>query len=269
MLSSSDIAVLLAWDRIAKYFHTLSTNYQSGTKSIKNIVFSEVYGELIKKILNDYLSAEPKVLKTDLWNEGIETDRNLAKYVHKTSQKAELVGQDISRIICEYAKQKQENKIEIVRSTLLASPFHEKFDLILDVSTVDHIPEKLRRKWILNESNLLKKNGILLISFDSKLNIFCELFHRLATRKLYPEWTLIPSNIRYELVNNGFEILHEHSVFILGLFFGTHRPWFPLARLLKNREFITFIKKIELSKYSKILTFLAPQYVFVARKKSD
>lgn len=219
--------------------------------------------------MKSYRAHDSYVLKTDLWNEGVERDRDLAVYVRKASGEATLVGIDISRTVCEYANEANQSGIEIVRSTLLSAPFQAKFDFIMDVSTVDHIPERMRTSWIRNESSLLNDNGILMISFDSRLNLACELFHRLFTRKLYPEWTLLPAHVRLQLSREGFKILEEHAIFTLGLFFGTHRPWFPLSRLLSRRAFLNIMKRIELSRNSKLLSFLAPQYVIVAMKRLD
>jgi hypothetical protein len=254
------------WDHIARHFRSLTYHYRKKHVSIKDIAFREVYRELIKRIIQSHLSRAPLVLKTDLWNEGVERNRNLASFVRHVSPEAEVVGLDISRTVCEYAKEEKDYSIEIVRSTLLAPPFWKKFDLIIDVSTVDHIPERLRERWISTESSFLKENGILLISFDCKLNLFCEMYHRFFTRKLYPEWTLTPASVRRQIVRNGFQVLDEHAVFLLGLFLGTHRPWFPLARLFNHEGFIEVLKSVELSPYSRLLSFLAPQYVLVARK---
>jgi hypothetical protein len=116
------------------------------------------------------------------------------------------------------------------------------------------------------EASTLKPNGLLLISFDCRLNLFTELYHRLFTRKVYPEWTLAPSEIRGQLESLGFTIIREHAIFVAGFFWGTHRPVFPLARTLHRHRIFKFLVAIELSKRSRLLSFIAPQYVIVARK---
>lgn len=155
-----------------------------------------------------------------------------------------------------------------IRATLLAPPFRVAFDLVLDVSTVDHMPENLRRVWFSSEASVLKPGGVLLISFDCRLNLFDELYHRFFTRKFYPEWTLVPSEIRAQLKERGFTIIREHAIFIAGFFWGTHRPIFPLAGLLRRKRVFKLLTEMELSKYSRWLSFVAPQYVIVARKSS-
>jgi len=113
---------------------------------------------------------------------------------------------------------------------------------------------------------MLRNKGFLLISFDCRLNLFNELYHRFFTRKMYPEWTLVPSRVRAQLEILGFTIVREHAIFIAGFFWGTHRPLFPFARMLRRRGVFEFLKKMELSKHSRRLSFIAPQYVIVARK---
>lgn len=192
--------------------------------------------------------------------------RDLASSIHKASDTVVLVGLDISLCVCEFTKSNRNCDIQIVNGTLLAPPFRPRFDLIIDVSTVDHMPERLRSVWLSAETNLLQKNGKLLISFDSRLNLFNEVFHRLITCKLYPEWTLMPNSIRCELRRRRFGLLREHAVFVAGVFWGTHNPIFPLARILKRKRVFELLKRIELSKWSRLLSFVSPQYVIVAEK---
>jgi len=269
LLSNSEVETLLSWDRISSRFRLLARHYRREKPSIKDTAFREVYGELIRRIVKSRLPHEPWILKTDLWNEGVENGRNILSLVRGASGKSEIVGVDISGNVCGYARRELGDDIEIVRSTLLAPPFCKRFDLIIDISTVDHIPKRLRERWISNEASLLKENGVLLISFDCKLNIFCEVFHQLFTRRYYPEWTLSPVSIRQQLNRYGFQVLEEHAVFILGLFLGTHRPWFPFSRLLNRMRVIEAVKAVELSKCSRLLAFLAPQYVLVAVKTNS
>jgi hypothetical protein len=260
LLSKLEVEMLRTWENVAPDFKTRRSKV-----AFKDIAFREVYGELIRQVIRKHLPSRCLVLKTDLWNEGIEVDRNLAAYVNDSSKKCRLVAIDVCRYVCESAKQLNP-ELEVVRATLLASPFRRSFDFIIDASTVDHMPERLREVWVSGESQALKAGGVLLISFDCRMNIFTELYHRFFTRRVYPEWTLAPAQVRAQLVSRHLFVIREHAVFVAGLFLGTHRPWFPFAPLLKNRGMFSFIKKTELSKRSHILSFLAPQYVIVARR---
>jgi len=257
--------MLRVWDRVASHFRDRYLSNGGAAFKFKDFAFREVYGELIVQTVR-LLPAHPNILKTDLWNEGVEDGRNLAIFAQTGNNDPNLVCIDLSRYVCESAKTLEKSDFSIVQATLLASPFRPSFDLIIDASTVDHLPEKLRRVWISAEASMLRNKGFLLISFDCRLNLFNELYHRFFTRKMYPEWTLVPSRVRAQLEILGFTIVREHAIFIAGFFWGTHRPLFPFARMLRRRGVFEFLKKMELSKHSRRLSFIAPQYVIVARK---
>lgn len=214
--------------------------------------------------MRTFVPRQSYILKTDLWNEGIEVGRDLLSSLSRTTRDATIVGSDVSKYVCDSAH--GNSNFAIVRTTLLASAFRPVFDLIIDPSTIDHMPERLREEWISAEAAALKERGILIVSFDCRLNLFTELYHRFFTRRVYPEWTLLPSTIRHQLEQRGFQIIREHAFFIPGLFFGTHKPWFPLSRFFSNGRVLEMLKKLELSSRSRFLSFLAPQYVMVAQK---
>jgi SAM-dependent methyltransferase len=265
MLTSEEIKILRSWDAAAAHFRR---RYESTGKSrfrFKDYAFREVYGNLITQTMR-LLPGDPKVLKTDLWNEGIEDGRSLAGYVKEGDLSP--ICADISQYVCESANRLRNSGFHPVQATILAPPFRDEFDLILDVSTVDHMPKELRRVWMESEARLLRGSGILLISFDCRLNLFNELYHRLFTRKIYPEWTLAPSEIREQLRVLGFQLIREHAIFIAGFFWGTHRPLFPLAGILRRKRVFSWLTHVELSKLSRWLSFFAPQYIIVARKRS-
>ena len=263
-LSPKETDTLKVWDHVAPRFRRRTV--KSGIP-FKDLAYQMIYTELIRETISRELSQDPTILKTDLWNEGIEVGRDLASAICLETADLQLVGTDISNYVCRSARMATEGIFHVVRATLLSPPFREVFDMILDPSTVDHMPSGMRDIWMRAEYSLLKDNGILIIAFDSKLNLFNELYHHVFTRKLYPEWTLTPSEVRGVLTQLGFRIIREHALFIPGLFFGTHKSWFPLSRSFSRRGVFEFVKRVELSARSRFLAFLAPQYVIVARKE--
>lgn len=267
MLSKDDVKMLRGWDRVASEFRHRYLSYGGDGFQFKDLAFREVYGELISETIQ-LLPANPNILKTDLWNEGVEDGRNLAAFAKTAKDDGRLMCIDVSSYVCESAKKSGDSSYSIIHATLLASPFRPKFDFIIDASTVDHMPERLRQIWISAEASMLKEKGFLLISFDCRLNLFDELYHRMFTRKMYPEWTLVPSRVRAQLESLGLRIVREHAIFVAGFFWGTHRPLFPFSRLLKRRGVLQFVKRMELSGHSRWLSFVAPQYVLVATKVS-
>jgi SAM-dependent methyltransferase len=265
MLSKSEIEILRSWDRAAPYFRKRYASKGKEAFRFKDRAFCEIYAELIKQTMK--LLGRPLILKTDLWNEGIEDGRSLVEYAQGDDDSAPIC-MDICRYVCESANRLKNSDFEPIRGTLLAPPFRSAFDLILDVSTVDHMPKNLRKLWLSSEGALLRPGGILLMSFDCRLNLFNEIYHRVFTRKVYPEWTLAPSEIRTQLKALDFKVLREHALFIAGLFWGTHQPLFPLAGVLRHGPIFELLKHSELSNHSRWLSFVAPQYVIVARKKA-
>lgn len=266
MLSRDEVEILRSWDRVAAYFRARYVSEGKARFQFKDYAFRAVYGELIKQTMK-LLPPHHTVLKTDLWNEGVEDGRRLADYAEDECHELGLVCLDVSRYVCESANRLQNSALNAVQATLLAPPLRTAFDLILDVSTVDHMPRNLRTIWVSSEASLLKPDGLLLISFDCRLNLFNELYHRIVTRKIYPEWTLAPSEIRAQLKALGFNMVREHAIFVAGFFWGTHRPFFPLARVLRRKGVFGLLANVELSNRSRWLSFVAPQYVIVARKK--
>lgn len=263
ILRKKDVEMLRRWERVAPLFRRRYLTRGVGDPQFKEQAFREVYGSLIKQTLES-LPAHARILKTDLWNEGVEQGRDLIGYLRE--QENEPVGIDVSKYVCESANGLRNFDFGIIQATLLASPFRPVFDFIIDVSTVDHMPYALRKSWVAAESAMLKPEGFLLISFDCRLNLFDELYHRYFTRKLYPEWTLMPSQVRGYLESSGLSIVREHAIFMAGILWGSHKPSNPFTRLLRRRGVFEFIKKRELSKHSRWLSFIAPQYVMVARK---
>jgi len=107
-----------------------------------------------------------------------------------------------------------------------------------------------------------------LIIFDSGLNFAMEMYHRVYLRKIYPEWTLVPLKMKGLLQILGFKILEEYGCYFMGLIGGTHRRLPILERLLNTRVNVVWslLQKIELSRWSKYLCFLAPQYAIIAKR---
>jgi hypothetical protein len=269
LLTRQEAEMLRGWDRIASRFRRSYLSRGGARFQFKEYAYREVYGALIAQTIQG-LPKHLSVLKTDAWNEGVEDGRELISYTTEQTGNVNrtAVCIDVSRYVCESANRIRNSEFAIVRATLLASPFRRVFDLVIDASTIDHMPLRLRKLWLSAEASVLKPHGFLLISFDCRLNMFTELYHRFFTRKIYPEWTLTPTEVRGQLESLGFNIVREHAVFVAGFIWGSHRPSFILARLFRRRGVLEFVRNRELSRYSKWLSSVAPQYVIVARKKN-
>lgn len=219
----------------------------------------------VEKALN-YLSLKNKIrlLKTDLWNEGIETSRDILGVLENNSQ-IELYGIDISSEVLQ-AAQKRLKRTQIIQGDIRCLPFPDQFfDIIIDLSTIDHLPERYVPQVLQEYYRVLKNKGVLLIIFCynsflvriSKMLKFKQedgyqyYFHLKKTKSLVEKQFIIKEN------------------YVIGLL--KSLPWgFFLKRLPKKVSRFTcmLFNKLEYFKYSHIL--LKPfgeLYVIICTKK--
>ena len=197
------------------------------TSAFKDAIFVRIYSEVINGVRRNYLrKSKQKVLKTDLWNEGVQPRRALlgrAITGEKDLQEPELFGMDLSVQTCEMAKERLSDRVMIVCASITHLPFRAQgFDLITDVSTIDHIPPSYTQRTLAQYDNMLINGGMLIIIFDSRLNLFSEIYHRLFLRKIYPQWALSPSWVKRALISSNFEVLNGHACNGIGIMGGMH-----------------------------------------------
>lgn len=104
-------------------------------------------------------------LKLDLWNEGGRKgvfDVGLFKTF-------DVIGMDIAEVAC--AKAQKENPwISLMNSTVELLPLRGKsVDVILDISTSDHIPYQAFCRVVQDYARVLKERGELLMIFNNRL----------------------------------------------------------------------------------------------------
>jgi len=206
------------------------------------------------------------ILKTDLWNEGIDTRRDVLSALSSNSRFC-LLAVDISKITCTRAKRRL-SKTTILNADIRDLPFrNETIDIILDLSTIDHVsPIQVPR--VIHEYYRSLRNGSLLLLifwFDGPL---LKLF-----RKLKPPYEFdIPPYRYYFPVHHmkglvraeGFDLLDEYSAVGFG------KDSLSRVGQTSNRmaQFVySVVLRLEYSAASKVL--LRPfggLYVIIARK---
>ena len=178
-----------------------------------------------QKIINS-LIGNPEglmILKTDLWNEAIRHGCfNIEDYL--TSK--EFTGIDISENICRLAL-KRNNGLAIIKGEI---PFilnkidDSYFDLILDISTLDHI--KRYRDTIKQYSRILKHKGRLLIiwnKYNPLANFY--VYVRKLSRGIFP--VKHPYHYQYT-INDIFNLLKKNNFTIL-----KEGPWnYPFSSFI-------------------------------------
>ena len=104
-------------------------------------------------------------LKLDLWNEGGRKgvfDIALFKTFN-------VIGMDIAEVAC--AKAKTENPwLRLMNATVELLPLRDKsVDVILDMSTSDHVPLESFRRVVRDYARVLRPRGELLMIFNNRL----------------------------------------------------------------------------------------------------
>ena len=140
-----------------------------------------------------------RILKTDLWN---EAKKNETFFINRKEFK---YGIDISNKVCNLAKTKHSH-IPIIQGNIGELPFpNSSFDLIWDISTIDHFknPEKAIQEYY----NALKPKGVMLLVVE---NPFCISYPITKLQSFFghhvPFKTFLPSQILRICKKTGFEI---------------------------------------------------------------
>jgi SAM-dependent methyltransferase len=196
------------------------------------------------------------VLKVDLWNEGVETTRDvLGKFAN-----VDAVGFDFSKTICHMAKNRLHNS-SVTQATCQNLPFaSEKFDLVLDLSTIDHIPFVYAGEVFSEYYRVLKPEGLLAMAFW-RSNVITKYFLHSPTEQLYFD----EKKVARELEDNGFRIVSSYDIGSLltitesNLWLGPFLFW-RLKAAFEDRLF-TSVAKIE----QYILNMMGGLHVFYAR----
>ena len=209
------------------------------------------------------------LLKTDLWNEGIDTGRDILSQ-YQDDEKFNLYGMDISHSVSSSA-QKRAESIHVIQGDIrnIASK-DSSFDIILDLSTLDHIPLHQVSDAIQEYKRVLKKEGILVLvyCYDSAL---LRLIFKLRRIEDYREQPVrgnvyyFPRSLLKGLVKRDFNILEEFCT--SSLLHICNRITAPIIERLP-KPIYDLVLDIEYSKISKyLLKSFAGFHAIIARRK--
>lgn len=206
------------------------------------------------------------LLKVDLWNEGIESQRDILGQ-YQNHDKINLYGVDISDVVCSYAKLRLKS-VNIIQGDIRNLPFkNSSFDILLDLSTLDHVPETQAISTLREYERVLKKGAILVLIYWY-CSFFVKVFKvkhiikaREKTTQYYFSITLIKNNIKGRI-----NIIDEYYT---GILLCVPTLCFILDRLpvsIRN-SILSFILKLEFSKPSKyVFRTLGGLHVIIGKK---
>jgi SAM-dependent methyltransferase len=206
------------------------------------------------------------VLKTDLWNEGIETNRDVLGRL-EDAENTSFVAVDISRTVCRFAKDCL-SKSSIVQADILNMPFKpDSFDAVLDLSTIDHIPADRIHAVMDEYQRVTKKFGILLLLFwrDSEATKLIQCRRRNDPFFFPPYQFFLPIQ-RVKTLLSQRRFLPVYECFMLGW---GGQTLSDSGR--RSRTIISLIRKMVLhTRYSQLfaplLKLFAGQFAIIARR---
>ena len=189
------------------YWDNYGKNYVLKQKDAKNWSHQYIksfYHQLVAMALGRLkLNRDLRVLKVDLWNEGVETSRDILSQFANF----DAVGFDLSKAICHLAKDRLYNT-GIAQADCQNIPFAcEKFDLVLDLSTIDHIPFSKTGEIFKEYYRVLKPKGLLAIAFWQS-NIATKYFLHIDPEQLYFD----SKKVANSLENIGFKIVDSYDI---------------------------------------------------------
>ncbi len=134
------------------------------------------YRRAVERGLERLSNDRAVILKTDLWNECLGAPRNVLGRLAATSQHR-LLAVELSHQRCVEAR-RLVPQVGSVAGSITALPFRsDSVDLLLDLSTIDHVPEAAVSAAIDEYTRVLHRGGVLvLVSWQSSAPIKLRLW---------------------------------------------------------------------------------------------
>src|SRR3989344_480242 len=232
------------------------------TEKIRGRYLTDIFLEPVKIALKEIQREKKRrirIFKCDLWNEGIDLQRNIL--AHIKGQSREIHGADISYLTCKKAK-KNTRGITAANCSITYLPYRqESFDVLLDMSTSDHLPARDMGDAFKEYRRVLNKEGIAVIIFDwwgFFWKIYFLYLHRMKKRDdTFFKGSKVPSRyihpigfMKKTLAKAGFSILHEYCIDYTGW------TWNRLTRPVYERLPYSFYRALVRIEYSWISKYL-------------
>ena len=204
-----------------------------------------------------------RLLKTDLWTEGVVRSREVLDHVVRAGACSGYTiqphGIDISRVTCKGAAEHHAGSL--VQADIRGLPYaEESFDMILDMSTIDHVCLREAVNVLAGYRRCLRPGGVLVLMFAHKEGVLGR-----GDPAQQGDYFTFPVDVVRTRLGFDFRVVEEYAVHLLNV-----RPMAYLvdvARKIRlHLELIIAFQILEYSPVSRLLMRLAPMYVVVAVK---
>jgi SAM-dependent methyltransferase len=230
------------------------------------------YRAAVERALADLEGTPLRVLKTDLWNESLGGPRDVAGAIQGTRD-YRFFGVDLAYSICARARSRVA-QVAVVQADIRALPFRTGlFDAVLDLSTLDHLPEIEAAATIGGYQRLLRRGGVLLLIFwqDTIAMRARRWFKALLGRREKPGQHYLSRRLVRARLEGGFGVRRE---FTTGLLLLVPQRWTTAALSALPKRFVQrllhWIGSLESSAAARpLLAHLTGLYGVVAIRQPD
>jgi SAM-dependent methyltransferase len=212
------------------------------------------------------------VLKTDLWNEVLGGTRDIASHFRE-EYGWRFFGIDLEHEVCVLARSRV-STVHVVQADIRALPFRAgSFDAVLDLSTLDHVPEAGAAHAIGEYRRVLRDRGVLLVifwqrNFLMRLRLFLK---RLLGRREKPDQQYFTRAAVRAVCREGFVVIKEFATG--SLLVPPHPVTSFLLRMVPARALARFVRSLVDLEYSDVLRpvlkHLAGLYGIAALRRED
>jgi len=184
--------------------------------SIMPIGRAHIWKSILSRIFSEYAdrakTESGTILKTDLWNEIVDKNKDFTEDMNNTFSPESIIYVEKNEEFCK--KFLCDKNCEVVNSSISDIPLNsESIDLILDISTSDHLEEEDFKRAISEYSRILKLNKHMIVLHNS-YNYIPFYFVRKYLKKfdIYPRKA---ESIEEILIENKFDILDKKYAFFM------------------------------------------------------
>jgi len=184
------------------------SKFIEGLTDLRRIEKPKEVGHIWIKAFSQYFRKisrkDSLILKMDLWNEVVATNKDLTESLHAIKPK-KVVYVEREKELCRIFSQKK-RKSDIINGDISKIPLKEEStDIVIDISTSDHLPLQEFKEAIKEYWRVLKKDGNLIL-FHFNKNYFNVKKQKKVEEKFLPSFPRKDEEITRMIKKTGFHI---------------------------------------------------------------